>query len=139
MAIELTCNMCGKAGDDLTEECYKGTLIGPEFEKGLVVGTKFKGFYIFYGELEPEGHKRKYHFEKVDVIEGCLLPWGESFLKLSMLDSWKNEMTLGKASENEVSFLRNALENNVRGSGVIKSTMKREGIKELHNRTDYFN
>lgn len=138
MALELTCNMCGKSGFGFTEECYKGTLIGPKIEPGLVLGTNHKALYVFYKELKPEGHERNYHVEKVDIMEDSLLPWGEFFSRLSALDSWKKEGRLKKATDDEVGLLVKMLKENVPGSGVIKVVLEREGVKELHNRTDYF-
>jgi len=138
MAMKRTCDMCGKSGNDLGGECYNGSLIGPKIEPGLVMGTNHKALYIFYKELKPEGHERNYHVEKVDVMEDSLLPWGEFFSRLSMLDSWKKEGRLKKATDDEVEELKNRLEKDVRGSEVIKVTMRRESIKELHNRTNYF-
>ena len=104
------------------------------------------GFMFLYaapGILFAGTRKKKDVFdsanvEKVDIMEDSLLPWGEFFSRLSALDSWKKEGRLKKATDDEVGLLVKMLKENVPGSGVIKVVLEREGVKELHNRTDYF-
>lgn len=139
--VQYACKFCKEPSDTLpeAEDCEAKGLIGPKIEKGLVVGTSFDAFYIFYNELEPENHERKYHSEKVDIFHGALIPWGNGWMLGSKMERWKEENIFRKATEEEVELLKSMLEKNVRGSGVIKVVMERESVEELHNRTDYFN
>ena len=138
--VEYTCSICKDSFPTIpeAEKCEAQGLIGPEIEPGLVLSQIDKSLLVFYGELQPKSHERKYHLERVDFLDNFVLPWGESYRLASQLEELRKNNKIRVSTDEEVERLNQRLEDGVSMSSLIKVVLEKKGINKLHNRTDYF-
>jgi len=134
--VEYTCKFCKKNYDSIeeAEKCEEKGLIGPDIKPGLLLSSKNTKpvFKLFYNELPPEGHYRKYLTGQIYLSKTNLFP-----IKLQEINSSKLNMILKEkfkiSTEKEVNDINKLINNRVPLTGEIRNSMEENNVKILHN------